>query len=370
MRLIQIFGIVLCCESLSMKGHVLVTGGAGYIGSHTTLCLLEAGYEVTVVDSLINSKTESLRRVEELTGKKLHFFQVDLRDEEKLDSIIAKLDPPADACIHFAGLKAVGESTQKPLEYYENNVHGTLILLKLMRKYKINKIIFSSSATVYGAATHLPITEESPTGNGITNAYGRTKYVIEEILGDFSRSPQGEPWTIVILRYFNPVGAHPSGRIGEDPTGPPNNLMPYVSQVAIGRRPFVSVFGNDYDTPDGTGVRDYLHVMDLAEGHIAALDKCSARGLHVYNLGTGIGYSVLEMIQAMEVASGKKIEYKVVGRRPGDIATVYADCSKALDQLNWKTKRNLQDMCNDLWTWQSANPQGYPGEPLAAVDEL
>ena len=341
-----------------MAPHVLVTGGAGYIGSHTCLELLEAGYEVTVVDNLVNSKVESLSRVKALAnGKSVNFYEVDLNDEEKLDAILTKI-PQCDACIHFAGLKAVGESTKEPLDYYGNNVGGTVVLLKLMKKHNIKKIVFSSSATVYGAASS-PITEETPTGGGITNAYGRTKYFIEEILGDLSRSPDGADWSIVTLRYFNPVGAHPSGNIGEDPSGPPNNLMPYVAQVAVGRRPFLSVFGEDYPTHDGTGVRDYIHVMDLARGHISALEHCNSKGYHVFNLGTGTGYSVLDMVKAMEKASGKKIDYKVTDRRPGDVAIVYADTKKAKDQLGWEAKLNLEDMCKDLWAWQSKNPMGY-----------
>jgi len=341
--------------------HIVVTGGAGYIGSHTCLQLLEAGYQVTVLDNLVNAKVESLKRVGELTGKAelLSFHEVDLQDFEKLDGVLGTISK-CDACIHFAGLKAVGESTQMPLEYYENNVGGTLALLKAMRKHDVKNIIFSSSATVYGAAAP-PITEATPTGGGITNAYGRTKYVIEEILGDFSRSPEGKDWSVVILRYFNPVGAHPSGRIGEDPSGPPNNLMPYVSQVAVGRREILSVFGDDYDTPDGTGVRDYIHVEDLARGHLSALKLVEDKGagLRVFNLGTGMGYSVLDMVKAMEKAAGKPVPYKIVARRPGDVATVYADTKKAAEELGWTAKLGLDEMCRDLWAWQSANPMGY-----------
>eukprot|EP00634_Sargassococcus_sp_CCMP2135_P008674 CAMPEP_0198650792 /NCGR_PEP_ID=MMETSP1467-20131203/5221_1 /TAXON_ID=1462469 /ORGANISM="unid. sp., Strain CCMP2135" /LENGTH=347 /DNA_ID=CAMNT_0044386653 /DNA_START=82 /DNA_END=1125 /DNA_ORIENTATION=- len=341
--------------------RILVTGGAGYIGSHTCLCLLDAGYDVTVVDNLINAKEESLRRVAELseTKKTVDFYNVDVTDEASFDEVLGKI-PKCDACIHFAGLKAVGESTRKPLEYYENNVGGTLVLLKLMRKYGIHKIVFSSSATVYGAAP-VPITEETPTGRGITNAYGRSKYVIEEILRDWSAAPDGADWSVTILRYFNPVGAHPSGRIGEDPSGTPNNLMPFVAQVAVGRRPFLSVFGNDYDTPDGTGVRDYIHVMDLAKGHLSALEH-SRPGYHVFNLGTGTGYSVLDMVKAMEKAAGKEIPYKIIDRRPGDVATVYASTDKASTELGWTADLNLDDMCKDLWAWQSNNPMGYPDE--------
>ncbi|KAJ1462398.1 UDP-glucose 4-epimerase [Pelagophyceae sp. CCMP2097] len=359
----RVFGLAVGAKAMPHKGsHVLVTGGAGFIGSHTCLCLLEAGYEVTVLDNLMNSSPESLKRVGELTGlaHKIAFHEVDIADFTKLDAVLASLPRPCDACIHFAGLKAVGESTQVPLEYYENNVGGTLSLLKAMRKHRIRNIVFSSSATVYGAAPS-PITEQTPTGDGITNAYGRTKYVIEEILGDFARSPEGLAWSISILRYFNPVGAHPSGRIGEDPNGPPNNLMPFVSQVAVGRRAALSVFGDDYDTVDGTGVRDYIHVMDLAEGHISALKMMSEKGagLRVFNLGTGVGYSVLQMVTAMEKASGRKIPYEIVARRPGDVATVYADTAKALDELGWATKLSLDDMVRDLWAWQSANPMGF-----------
>lgn len=337
--------------------HILVTGGAGYIGSHTCLSLLEAGYSVTVVDNLYNSKREALKRVVELSGRgdALSFHEVDLRNEQDLDKVLDGIE--CEACIHFAGLKAVGESTLKPLEYYENNVGGTLVLLRCLRRHNIKKIIFSSSATVYGAAEP-PITEDTPAGVGITNPYGRTKYMIEEILRDWS---QASDWSVIILRYFNPVGNHASGRIGEDPTGPPNNLMPYVAQVAVGRRPFLSVFGDDYPTPDGTGVRDYIHVVDLAEGHLAAL-KVTTPGFKVYNLGTGTGYSVLDMVQAMSKACGHDIPYKIVDRRPGDVAIVYADTAKAKKELEWQAKRNLDDMCSDLWAWQSQNPQGYPSE--------
>ena len=340
--------------------HVVVTGGSGYIGSHTCVKLLEAGYRVTVLDNLVNSKVESLRRVGELTGKAdlLDFHEVDLCDYEKLDAVLAKI-APCQACIHFAGLKAVGESTQRPLEYYENNVGGTLALLRAMRKHAITQIIFSSSATVYGAATP-PITEATPTGGGITNAYGRTKYVIEEILGDFARSPAGADWSVVLLRYFNPVGAHPSGRIGEDPQGPPNNLMPYVAQVAVGRREFLSVYGDDYDTPDGTGVRDYIHVVDLAKGHVKALQKLpESPGCVTYNLGTGTGYSVLEMLEAFSKACGKKLEYKMADRRPGDVAVCYGAPDKAKAELGWQAELGLEEMCADSWRWISNNPNGF-----------
>ena len=378
--------------------QVLVTGGAGYIGSHTVLLLLDAGYEVTVVDNLVNANPESLNRVAnnlttgvtaDVARRRLHFFQIDLRDRKRLSALLDAMtgsgQRPVHACIHFAGLKAVGESTKEPLMYFDNNVGGTVVLLEEMKHFNIKRIIFSSSATVYGRAD-LPITEQSPTGAGITNAYGRTKYVIEEILGDLSRSPSGQDWSVVILRYFNPVGAHPSGLIGEDPSGKPNNLMPFVAQTAIGRRSYLSVFGDDYDTPDGTGVRDYIHVMDLAEGHIAALNfiekveqewssetpatpvvgkdgrNSTGSGLRVFNLGTGRGYSVLEMVAAMKSSCECDIPYRVEPRRPGDLATVYAATEKARDILDWKAKRDLRTMCDDLWHWQRLNPRGYPAE--------
>lgn len=324
--------------------HVLITGGAGYIGTHTCLVLLQKGYRCTVVDSLVNCSEEGLNRVREMAGcepHRLQFFKADLCDEEALEGVFsaaAKEGSPFDACIHFAGLKAVGESVQRPLLYYQNNIGGTLVLLRLMDKYNCFKLVFSSSATVYGSA-EVPITEHTPAGLGITNAYGRTKYMIEEILKDFkaskapSISKQAEDrWSITTLRYFNPVGAHPSGRIGEDPNGPPNNLMPYVAQVAVGRRPVLTVFGNDYATPDGTGVRDYIHVMDLAEGHAAALAYMSGAaspGYDTFNLGTGRGCSVLEMVEAMRRASGQPIPYEFGPRRPGDIAVCYAATEKA-----------------------------------------
>jgi len=316
---------------------------------------------VTVVDNLCNSSPESLTRVADLTGKGdcLHFFEVDIRDKDSVQDLLKKI-PKVDSCIHFAGLKAVGESTKLPLLYYENNVQATVTLLQVLQEAGVKGFVFSSSATVYGDAP-VPITEESPVGNGITNAYGRSKYMIEEILRDLSNSPDGKEWSISILRYFNPVGAHPSGRIGEDPNGPPNNLMPYVSQVAVGRREKLSVYGNDYDTPDGTGVRDYIHVMDLADGHLKALEYMDREGAgnYVFNLGTGKGNSVLEMVAAMRKASGREIPYVITDRRPGDLATVYAATDKARDELGWTATRSLEDMCTDLWAWQSANPQGY-----------
>lgn len=349
--------------------HVLVCGGAGYIGSHTIVALLQSGYDVTVIDNLVNANEESLRRVMEITQcdpNRIRFFNCDLCDEQSLEEIF-KNSGKFSSCIHFAGLKAVGESVQKPLLYYENNLGSTISLLKMMDKYECTHLVFSSSATVYGSAP-VPITEQSQVGLGITNAYGRTKYMIEEILADFKRSKdtkitkQPDNWRIVVLRYFNPVGSHQSGRIGEDPNGIPNNLMPYVAQVAVGRREKLTVFGSDYDTPDGTGVRDYIHVMDLAEGHTAALkymEQSKGEGLTTVNLGTGQGNSVLEMIAAMEKASGRKIKYEVGPRREGDIATCYAATDKARKELGWTATRTLDDMCIDLWKWQSSNPNGY-----------
>jgi UDP-glucose 4-epimerase len=334
---------------------ILVTGGAGYIGSHACLELLQAGYEVVVVDNLINSKEESLRRVQELTGRKLTFHKVDLLDKEALRQVFAH--STFEAVIHFAGLKAVGESVLVPLRYYHNNLTGTITLCEVMQEYKVKNIVFSSSATVYGDPQQVPINEEAALAP--TSPYGRTKWMIEEILKDVHRADH--EWNVIILRYFNPVGAHPSGRIGEDPQGIPNNLTPYIAQVAIGKLPLLYIFGNDYPTVDGTGVRDYIHVVDLAQGHLKALEKLSEHpGVVVYNLGTGRGYSVLEVIAAFEKVSGRKIRYKIVGRRPGDIAISYADPSKANRELNWKAERGIEEMCRDLWNWQSQNPQGYP----------
>lgn len=334
--------------------NILVTGGAGYIGSHTCLELLQAGYEIIVVDNLINSKEESLRRVQELTGKRLTFYKVDLLDREHLENVFE--NHPIHAVIHFAGLKAMGESVNIPLEYFHNNVSGTLVLLKVMKKHKVRDIVFSSTAGVYGEAKTVPITEEFPLS--VLNPYSRTKLMIEDILRDlFIAEPE---WNIALLRYFNPVGAHPSGRIGEDPNGVPNNLMPYVAQVAVGKRPFVRVWGNDYPTPDGTGVRDYIHVLDLAKGHIKALEKLESNpGLVTYNLGTGRGYSVMEVINAFEKACQHKIPYQIMDRRPGDAAISYADPSKANHELNWYTQKTLDDMCQDAWWWQSQNPDGF-----------
>jgi len=334
---------------------ILVTGGAGYIGSHTCIELLNAGYEIVVVDNFYNSKRESLNRIAELSGKEFAFYECDIRDAEGMDKIFKS--EKIDAVIHFAGLKAVGESCQKPVEYYDNNIGGTLTLCDVMRKNGCKKIVFSSSATVYGSNNVSPLKETMQTG-GTTNPYGTTKYMIEIILSDLFKSDN--EWAISLLRYFNPIGAHKSGRIGEDPNGIPNNLMPFITQVAIGKRECLSVFGDDYDTPDGTGVRDYIHVVDLALGHIKALEKVlGGTGLDIYNLGTGTGYSVLDVVKAFEKASGVKVNYKIVDRRPGDIATCYSDPSKALEELGWKAERGIEEMCEDSWRWQSQNPNGY-----------
>ncbi len=333
---------------------ILITGGAGYIGSHTCLCLLNKGYDIVVVDNLDNSSKESLARVTELTGKEIPFYEVDARETEKLIEIIKKHN--VDSVIHFAGLKAVGESVRMPLEYYENNLVSTLHLADAMVKTGVKKLIFSSSATVYSADNEVPLTESGRLG--CTNPYGWTKYMNEQILRDVSVAHPD--WSIVLLRYFNPVGAHESGRIGEDPTGVPNNLMPYVSQTAVGRREYLTVFGDDYDTHDGTGVRDYIHVMDLAEGHVAAVEYAEKfTGCDAINLGTGVGYSVLDMVKAFEEANGIKVPYKIGPRRPGDLATVYSNPEKAEKVLGWKAKRTLVDMCRDLWTWQKNNPNGF-----------
>ena len=336
--------------------RILVTGGAGYIGSHTCVELLNAGYEVSVLDNLCNSSEEALRRVEELTGKPIHFYKGDMLDRQILEEIFEK--ESIYGVIHFAGLKAVGESVKKPLEYYHNNITGTLILCDVMRNYGCKNMVFSSSATVYGTPAFVPITEECPKGQ-ITNPYGHTKSMLEQILTDLHRADP--EWNVILLRYFNPIGAHESGRIGENPKGIPNNLMPYVTQVAIGKLPCLGVFGNDYDTPDGTGVRDYIHVMDLAEGHVKALKKLEDKpDVRIYNLGTGKGYSVLDIVKAFEQASGKKIPYEIKPRRAGDIAVCYADPSRARQELGWEAKRDLLKMCQDSWHWQSENPEGYP----------
>ena len=333
---------------------ILVTGGAGYIGSHTLIKLIEADYEVVVLDNLDNSCEESLERVKKITGKDIKFYKVDLLDYDATNKVFD--ENKIEAVIHFAGLKAVGESVSMPIRYYHNNITGTLNLCDIMSKHNVKKLVFSSSATVYGDPHTVPIKEDFPTG--ATNPYGRTKLMIEEILKDLYVSDNG--WDIAILRYFNPVGAHESGLIGEDPSGVPNNLMPYVSQVAVGKLECLSVFGNDYDTKDGTGVRDYIHVEDLADGHIKALKKISdSVGVVTYNLGTGIGYSVLDMVNAFEEANGVKINYKIVDRRPGDIAECFADPKKANEELGFKAKHDLVDMCKDAWRWQKNNPNGY-----------
>lgn len=333
---------------------ILVTGGAGYIGSHTVLEMLTQGDQVIVVDNLSNSSRESLRRVEELTGQKITFYEIDLLDREALKIPFKK--HAIDAVIHFAGLKAVGESVEIPLSYYQNNITGTLNLLEEMKDNEVKKLVFSSSATVYGDPSSVPITEDFPVS--ATNPYGRSKLIIEEILGDLHTSD--EEWDIALLRYFNPVGAHESGRIGEDPNGIPNNLMPFISQVAVGKLEKLAVFGDDYETRDGTGVRDYIHVVDLAQGHLKALDHLMTHpGLVTVNLGTGQGYSVLEMVKAFETASGKQVAYEIVARRAGDIAECYAETSKAWDVLEWRATRGLDEMCVDAWRWQSKNPEGY-----------
>ncbi len=335
---------------------VLVTGGAGYIGSHTCVELLNAGKDVVIVDNFYNCKKSSLDRIRALVNKDFKFYECDIRDKEGLDEIFKK--EKIDSVIHFAGLKAVGESVHKPLEYFDNNVTGTLVLLDVMRNNGCKKIVFSSSATVYGMNNISPLTEDMEVG-GVTNPYGRTKYMIECILKDLYTSDN--TWSICLLRYFNPIGAHKSGTMGEDPNGIPNNLMPYITQVAIGKREYLNVWGDDYDTPDGTGVRDYIHVVDLALGHIKAVEKAeSSEGLFIYNLGTGKGYSVLDVVKAFEKASGVKVPYKIGPRREGDIATCYSDPSKAEKELGWKAQRDIEEMCEDSWRWQKNNPNGYP----------
>ncbi|WP_422461388.1 UDP-glucose 4-epimerase GalE [Endozoicomonas sp. ALB115] len=337
-----------------MNKKILVTGGAGYIGSHTCVELLNDGYDIIVLDNLSNSSEESLKRVQEITGKTLKFVKGDIRDHELLHSLFSNHE--ISSVIHFAGLKAVGESVSMPLAYYDNNVHGTLVLLEAMKQAKVKTLVFSSSATVYGDPASLPISEDFPTS--ATNPYGRSKLMIEEILQDLQVSDNS--WRIALLRYFNPVGAHPSGRIGEDPNDIPNNLMPYISQVAIGKLDKLSVFGNDYPTHDGTGVRDYIHVVDLAIGHVRAIEKLQkTEGIHAWNLGVGKGYSVLEMVTAFEQASRQPVPYQIAPRRSGDIAACYANPDKALSELGWKAEKGLEDMVSDSWRWQSANPNGY-----------
>ena len=335
--------------------NVLVTGGAGYIGSHTCLELLESGYGVVVIDNLCNSNSKSLERVEALTGKKLRFYEGDVRDEALLRKIFAENE--ISAVIHFAGLKAVGESVSIPWKYYDNNLNSTLVLTKVMEEVGMKNIIFSSSATVYTATNEMPLREDSVTGH-CTNPYGWTKYMTEQILSGIAFADK--EWSVCLLRYFNPIGAHESGDIGEDPRGIPNNLMPYITQVAIGRREKLSVYGNDYDTHDGTGVRDYIHVVDLAKGHVAAVKYTLAhKGAEVFNLGTGTGYSVLDMVNTFREVNQVALPYVIVDRRPGDIATCYADPAKSEKLLGWKAEKNLADMCRDSWNWQSKNPQGY-----------
>ena len=334
---------------------ILVTGGAGYIGSHTVIELLSNSYEVVIVDNLCNSKITVLDRIETISGVRVKFYEIDCCDKDKMRTIFE--NEKIEGVIHFAGLKAVGESCQVPLRYYKNNIDSTIVLLELMLEYKVNNFIFSSSATVYGTPKVVPITEETPIG-GTTNPYGTTKLIIEGILQDLHKvNPE---MNICLLRYFNPIGAHKSGLIGEDPNGIPNNLMPFITQVAIGKREYLGVFGNDYDTVDGTGVRDYIHVVDLALGHVKALEKMNKdNGLFIYNLGTGKGTSVLEMVHAFESANNLKVNYKIMERRSGDIAECYADCSKANEELNWKAKYTVLDACRDSWNWQSKNPNGY-----------
>lgn len=335
---------------------ILVTGGAGYIGSHTCVELLNEGYDVVVVDNLDNSSEKSIERVKKITGKDLTFYKLDINDEKALSDVFEKENDIA-CVIHFAGLKAVGESVVKPLEYYHNNITGTLVLCDVMRKHGVKNIIFSSSATVYGDPAFIPITEECPKGI-CTNPYGWTKHMIEQMLTDLHTADN--EWNIILLRYFNPIGAHKSGLIGEDPKGIPNNLLPYVAQVAIGKLECLGVFGNDYDTPDGTGVRDYIHVVDLALGHVAAINKIKENpGIKLYNLGTGNGYSVLDVVKAFEKASGRSIPYQIKPRRAGDIATCYSDASLAKKELGWEAKRGIEEMCEDSWRWQSQNPNGY-----------
>ena len=334
---------------------ILVTGGAGYIGSHTVVELQNAGYDVVVLDNLSNASEKALDRVSKITGKPVKFYKADILDRDALNNIFDK--ETIESCIHFAGLKAVGESVVKPWEYYENNIAGTLTLVDVMRKNNVKNIIFSSSATVYGDPAQIPITEECPKGQ-CTNPYGWTKSMLEQVLTDIQKADP--EWNVMLLRYFNPIGAHKSGTIGENPNGIPNNLMPYITQVAVGKLMELGVFGNDYDTPDGTGVRDYIHVVDLAKGHVKALKKIEENpGLAIYNLGTGKGYSVLDIVKNFEAATGVKIPYVIKPRRAGDIATCYCDASKAEKELGWKAENGIREMCEDSWRWQSNNPQGY-----------
>ena len=334
---------------------ILVTGGAGFIGSHTVVELINAGHEPVVIDNLSNASAESLKRVKEITGKDVPFYKADIRDGKALSDILD--EEKVDACIHFAGLKAVGESVEKPWEYYDNNITGTLTLVDALKKHGAKNIIFSSSATVYGDPAFVPITEECPKGQ-CTNPYGWTKSMLEQILSDIQKADP--EWNVILLRYFNPIGAHKSGLIGENPNGIPNNLMPYITQVAVGKREKLTVFGNDYDTPDGTGVRDYIHVVDLAKGHVSALKKIEEKaGLKIYNLGTGVGYSVLDIIKNFEEANGVKVPYVIGARRPGDIATCYSSADKAYKELGWKAEYGIKEMCEDSWRFQKNNPNGY-----------
>ncbi|BFY99548.1 hypothetical protein BsWGS_02588 [Bradybaena similaris] len=347
--------IITVCTPIPADSYVLVTGGAGYIGSHTVIELLDNNYNVVVVDNLVNSSMASISRVEEITGKKVPAHNVDLLDKSALRDIFQKYS--ISVVMHFAGLKAVGESVALPLLYYHTNVGGTVNLLEIMKEFDVKNIIFSSSASIYGAPKYLPVDENHPVGN-CTNAYGKTKFFIEEIIRD--QCSADKTWKGVLLRYFNPVGAHKSGKIGENPQGVPNNLMPFVSQVAVGRRECVMVYGGDYDTPDGTGVRDYIHIVDLAKGHVAAINKLKTDcGCVVYNLGTGVGCSVLDMVKAFEKACGKKLPYMIAPRRPGDICSIFANPEKAEKELGWKTTLGLDEMCEDLWRWQANNPHGY-----------
>lgn len=334
---------------------ILVTGGAGYIGSHTVVELQNAGYDVVVVDNLHNASEKSLERVSKITGKKVPFYKADILDREALNKILDA--EKVDACIHFAGLKAVGESVAKPWEYYENNIAGTLTLVDVMRQHGVKNIIFSSSATVYGDPAFIPITEECPKGT-CTNPYGWTKSMLEQVLSDMQKADP--EWNVILLRYFNPIGAHKSGTIGENPNGIPNNLMPYITQVAVGKRDHLTVFGDDYDTHDGTGVRDYIHVVDLAKGHVKALKKIEENaGLKIYNLGTGVGYSVLDIVKNFEAATGVKIPYEIGPRRAGDISTCYSSADKAKEELGWTAENGIKEMCADSWNWQKNNPNGY-----------
>lgn len=333
---------------------ILVTGGAGYIGSHTIVELLNDGYDVVAIDNLSNSSRESLRRVEKITGKSVEFHEFDLRDEDKLDKIFK--DNDFEGVMHFAGLKAVGESVAEPLRYYTNNIDSSLAICRAMSRHSVKKIVFSSSATVYGVPEELPLLETSRTGVGITNPYGQTKFMIEQILRDLAIADPS--WSVILLRYFNPVGAHKSGLIGEDPKGIPNNIFPYIAQVAVGKREQINVFGDSYDTPDGTGVRDYIHVTDLARGHVASL-KNSFNGVATYNLGTGEGTSVIKLIEAFSKAANKELPYTITDPRPGDVASLYADPSKAKAELGWRAELSIEDACRDSWLWQSQNPNGF-----------